>query len=149
MLRSLLLCQCREGHLIGFIGWLEHDREANRRTVGSTSLPQYISAVRQMQQVSMGVPLPNYALVPVLLRANGKWEEAKCPQAVVLTGIASQVRQQVWGMGMSTQSLSLLRDAAVCLFAYAMSGLRESSVMTIIVEDVDPSDEFCYFSLLL
>ena len=56
-----------EAHLIGFIEWLAQEREANRRRVGSTSLPQYISAMRQMQQVLMGVPVPNYALVPVLL----------------------------------------------------------------------------------
>ena len=128
-------------HLIGFIGWLAQEREANRRRVGSTSLPQYISAMRQMQQVSMGVPVPNYAMVPVLLQAYGKWEEANFPQAAVRNGISSQVMHQVWGMGMSTQSPSLLRDAAVCLFAYVMNGLRESSVMTVTVENVDLSDE--------
>ena len=42
---------------------------------------------------------------------------------------------------MSTQSPSLLRDAEVCLFAYAVNGLRESSVMTITVDDVKLSDE--------
>ena len=130
-----------EAHLIRFIGWLAQERGANRRRVGSTSSPQYISAVRQMQQVSMGVPVPNYALVPVLLRAYGKWEEANFPQAAVRNGISSQVMQQVWGMGMYTQSPSLLRDAAVCLFAYVMNGLRESLVMTITVEDVELSDE--------
>ena len=89
----------------------------------------------------MGVPVPNYALVPVLLRAYGKLEEANFPQATVRNGISSQVTQQVWGMGMYTQSPSPLRDAAVCKFAYAMNGLRESSVMTITVEDVELSDE--------
>ena len=89
----------------------------------------------------MGVPVPNYALVPVLLRAYGRWDEENFPQAAVRNGISSQVMQQVWGTDMSTQSPSLLRDAAVCLFAYAMNGLRESSVMTITVGDVELSDE--------
>lgn len=130
-----------EALLIGFVDWLAQEREANRRRVGNTSLPQYIGAVQQMQQVTMGISVPNYALVPVLLRAYGKWEEANVSQAAVCNGISSQVMHQVLGIGMSTTSPSLLRDAAACMFAYAMNGLRESSVMTIAAEHVQLSDE--------
>jgi hypothetical protein len=37
-----------EGQLVSYVGWLAIKREAGRRSVSAASLPQYISAVRDV-----------------------------------------------------------------------------------------------------
>lgn len=120
-----------EAHMISYIGWLMQEREAGRRAVGHSSLPQYLSAVRQMQRTVTGDSMPDFPLVSHLLRAYGRWEEEKYPRRAVRCGIPASVVQQIWGLGMSTDDPNVLRDAAVCVFAYCMNGLRESSVLTV------------------
>ena len=44
-----LILPVTEGHLIAFIGWLSLARERGSRRVGLSSIPQYLSAFRQMQ----------------------------------------------------------------------------------------------------
>lgn len=132
--RSLL--PATEAHMISFIGWLAMERESGRRSVSSKSIPQYLSAVRQMQQVTLGVSVPNYPLLKAVIRGYTKWEEANFPLREVRCGISASVVQRIWGMGMSTDSPALLRDAALCVFAYCMNGLRESSVLSILHTNV-------------
>ena len=58
-----------EAHLLAFIGWLKSSREAGTRRVGSSSIPQYLSAVRTMHQLFIGTPVPRYQFVDVVRRA--------------------------------------------------------------------------------
>jgi hypothetical protein len=50
--------------LLGYIGWLTSERECGRRRVSSSSLPQYMSAVRSMYLMPVGNPVP---LCPLLV----------------------------------------------------------------------------------
>lgn len=55
-----------EAHFVSFVGWLTSEREAGRRQVSTASLPQYFSAVRQMQVVLTGIPVPQFPFLPML-----------------------------------------------------------------------------------
>ena len=44
-----------EAHFVSFLGWLMLERQRGGRQIGSTSVPQYMSAVRQMQLTLTGV----------------------------------------------------------------------------------------------
>lgn len=120
-----------EAHFVAFIGWLAVEREAGRRQVSSRSIPQYLSAVRGMQVVLYGTPVPSFPFVWHVLRGYRRWEEEHYPQREVRCGIPATVVQQICAFGIATDSLPLLRDAAVCCFSYCMNGLRESSVVSL------------------
>ena len=134
----LMFCQAEgrtplpvtEAHIIAFIGWLKIARDRGERTVGSTSIPQYLSAVRQMQLVLTGEAVPSFPFVGHVLRAYRKWEEANHPAPDVRCGIPAEYVQRMWCLGMTTESLPTLRDCAVCVFAFCFNGLRESSVLS-------------------
>lgn len=38
---------------------------------------------------------------------------------------------KLWNLGMQASTLGVLRDSALCVFAFCMNGLRESSVTSI------------------
>lgn len=119
-----------EGSLLAFIGWLKMSKERGTRSVGSSSIPQYLSAVRRMHELYTGRPVPTYPFVDVVIRAYGKWEEQQYPKESVRCGIDATIMLRVWNLGMHTPSLYMLRDCAVCVFTYCMNGLRESSTMS-------------------
>lgn len=125
-----------EAHFVAFIGWLTLEREAGRRSVSSASIPQYLSAVRQMHQTTLGYAIPSFPLVAALIRGYSRWEEANFPKTEVRCGIPATIIQRIWGLGMSTSSPATLRDAASCVFAYCLNGLRESSVLSILPPNV-------------
>ena len=51
--------------------------------------------------------------------------------ATVRCGLSAAVLQRIWGLGMSTTSVSVLRDSAACVSAFCFNGLRESSVLSL------------------
>jgi len=130
-----------EAHLVAFVGWLAVERERGRRSVGSSSIPQYISAVRQMQLLLTGTPVPSYPMMVHVLRGYARWEEAKYPKQDVRCGVPASVVQRVWGLGMRSATTSVVRDAAMCVFAYCFNGLRESSVASLESRHVHLSPE--------
>ena len=75
-----------DAHRVSFMGWLAAEREAGRRAVSSTSIPQYLSAVRQMQRHALGVAVPDFPLVTDVARAYARWEDDKFPQLEVSCG---------------------------------------------------------------
>lgn len=120
-----------EGNLVAFIGWLKLSRERGTRQVGVTSIPQYVSAVRRMHELYTGRAVPSYPFLESVIRAYGKWEEGNFPKELVRCGVDAQKMLMIWNLGMQTPLLSILRDCAVCVFAYCLNGLRESSTMTL------------------
>lgn len=90
-----------EAHLVGFIGWLALEREAGRRNVSSTSIPQYLSAARQMQIALTGLAPPQFPFVKHAHRAYKKWEEEDFPKLEVRMGITADVVQRIWYLGMT------------------------------------------------
>ena len=135
----LAFCDCdnrpvlpvTEAHLLSFVGWLGAEREAGRRSVGSASIPQYLSAVRQMQLLLTGTPVPPYPMMVHVLRGYRRWEEQNFPQQVVRCGIPASLLQRICHLGLTTDTQSLLRDSAMCVLSYVMNGLRESSVASL------------------
>lgn len=59
----------KEAHFLSFFGWLKHEKELGKRKVGATSIPQYLTAVRQMHQLVIGVDVPKYPFVDMVQRA--------------------------------------------------------------------------------
>lgn len=98
--------------------------------MGSSSIPQYLSAARQVHYMYTGTQVPTYPLVEHVLRAYSKWEEANFPKEDVRCGVAAHDMLRVWHCGMETQSLIELRDCAALNFSYIQNGLWESSVMS-------------------
>lgn len=119
-----------------FIGWIALERKANRRRIVSTSLPKYLSFVRQMQLLLTGRAVPEIPLVTHILRAFKTWEEDQFPQARVRCGIPSTIMQRIWGLGIESDDIRVVRDCTACVFAFCFNGLLESSVMSILFEDV-------------
>lgn len=111
-----------------------------RRSVSSSSLPQYFSAVRQMQLALMGHPVAQYPFLFHVVRAYRSWEEDEYPLPEVRCGVPATIAQAIWGLGMSTSAASVLRDSAFVIFAFCLNGLRESSVTSLRAEDVAIAD---------
>lgn len=137
-----VLLPVSEAHLVAFIGWLASERVAGRRHVSSRSIPQYLSAVRTMQTLALGTPVPSFPFVWHVIRAYRRWEEHHYPAPEVRCGVSASLLQQIWGLGMKTSSVSLLRDAALCVFAYCLNGLRESSVVSLPAANVNLTESF-------
>lgn len=120
-----------EAHFVAFIGWLTLERGRGGHQICSSSVPQYMSAVRQMQLTLTGVSVQSYPFVQHVLRAYKRWEEDKLPMSSVRCGISADSMQRIWGLGMSTTSIRMLRDTAACVLAFCFNGLRESSVLSL------------------
>ena len=120
-----------DAHFLSFVGWLGVEREAGRRSVGSASIPQYLSAVRQMQLLLTGVPVTPYPMMVHVLRGYRRREELNFPQQTVRCGIRATLLKRICHLGLTTDTQSLLRDASMCVLSYIMNGLRESSVVSV------------------
>lgn len=125
-----------EAHLCGFFGWLKAERERDGRRVRATSIPQYLTAVRQMHQFVTATSLPRYPFVDIMMRAYSKWEEEYFPVDMVRVGIGADTMMLVFNLGMTTTDMHVLRDCAALVFCYQFNGRRESSVMSIPEENV-------------
>jgi len=136
-----------EAHFIAFVGWLTSERESGRRSVSSTSLPQYFSAVRQMQITLIGIEVPQYPFLQHVIRAYERWEEQNYPATEVRCGISATMIQAIWGLGMSTSSPSILRDCAMTLLSYCFNGLRESSVVSLQAQNVTVDEDHIHARL--
>ena len=131
------LLPATEAHFVAFIGWLASEREAQPRQVSSSSLPQYFSAVRQMQVILTGTLVRLYPFVANVTRAFARWEGKTYPQRKVRIGVAASVVQGIWRVVMQTGDPSRLRDVAMVMFAYCFNGLRESSVLILRADQVE------------
>lgn len=120
-----------EGHFIAFIGWMANERRERRRKISSSSIPQYLSAVRQMKVMLTGLSVPEYPLLPHVLRGYEKWEAENFPTPSVRSGLSCSIMQRIWGLGMSSYVPQTVRDCAACVFAFCFNGVRDSSVMSI------------------
>jgi hypothetical protein len=76
-----------ESQLLAYVGWLAMEREARRRSVSSTSLPQYLSAVRVIARsiftFSAGqaaATSEHLSILQALLRAYVQWDAQSFPQ---------------------------------------------------------------------
>lgn len=49
----------KEAHMVAFVGWICEERKVGRRTIGASSIPQYLSAVQQPQLTELGAPSPS------------------------------------------------------------------------------------------
>ena len=74
-----------------------------------------------MQLLLKGESVPSYPFVPHVIRAYARWEEDNFSQ--------SEVRC-VWALGMSSTTVSIVRDFSMVLWAYCFNGLRDSYVTT-------------------
>lgn len=126
-----VVLQVTEGHLVALIGWAVAEREAGRRQVSSSSIPQYIRAVQQMQLLTIGTPVQKFAFVSLVRRAYEKWEEETYPKATFRSGIAASEVRNVWLLGMESATSSTVSDFAMVVFSYCVNGLRQSSVWSI------------------
>ena len=125
-----------EAHFVAFIGWLYEERRVGRRRIGSSSIPQYFSAFRQRQLTTAGNPVPDFPYVKHVLRAFSRWEEQEFPVASVRVVINASQIKAIWELGMTSQNRNVIRDAAMCVFAYSLNGLRESSVASLLANNV-------------
>lgn len=130
-----------EAHMVAFVGWICEEREKGRRKIGVSSVPQYLSSVRQRQLEELGLPVPSFPMVPLMIREYTKWEEEAQPLQDVRIGLSAEQMHKLWEMGMNATHKSIVRDAAMCLFAYCFNGLRESSVASMRVQDVSFTDQ--------
>lgn len=83
---------------MAYIGWSVVQWELGKHKVSASSLPQYISAVRYMQELLLRNSVLSFPFVNLVIRAYGKWEEEVFPKENVRCGLLS-----VWcsetGMG--------------------------------------------------
>ena len=119
-----------ERHLIAFLGWIRSQRKLGKRNISSTSVPQYLSAVRQMHTLITGESLPSFPFADLTLRAYRNWEEQYFPVEKVRCGLGAEKVQQIWALETTMNLPSTVRDCVVCVFAFCFNGLRESSVMS-------------------
>jgi hypothetical protein len=130
----------QESNLLGYIGWLAEQRERKLRSVSHASLAGYLSAIRTTQLQVLGEPLPNYPMVRHAVSAYQWWEETAFPAASRRMGLPAHVVQRIYLLGMVAVAPSVVRDAAMVVFAYIFSGLRDSSVVSLATSDVELTD---------
>lgn len=130
-----------EAHMVAFIGWLKLSRERGERCVSSRSIPQYLSAVRRMHLTLTGIAVPAFPYLDIVIRAYRKWEEGTFPQASVRCGLSADILQRIWALGMSSDDRDTVRECAACVFAFCFNGLRESTVMSVLCQNVTLTDD--------
>ena len=80
--------------------------------------------------------MPRHPTVKAACLAYKAWEETVFPAASRRLGLPPVVVKKIWALGMSTDNLGTLRDALMVVFAYSLSGLRDSSVVSVATSDV-------------
>lgn len=58
-----------EGHVLKFNGWLKSEQIDVWRSITAASAPQYLSAVRKVHILYVGVPAPAFPMIELVLRA--------------------------------------------------------------------------------
>lgn len=111
------------------MGWIKADQIAGRRRIGSTSIPQYITAVTQIHLMVLGVRLPKYLFFEFVRSSYIKWEGANFPNAEILSGLSAEIIRRVFTHWMSATDPGVARDCALLVLCFAFNGLRESSVI--------------------
>ena len=80
--------------------------------------------------------MPPHPTVSAVCLAYKAWEETVFPAASRRLGLPRVVVNKSWALGMSTDDLGTLRDASTVVFAYYLSGIRDSSVVSVATSDV-------------
>lgn len=99
---------------------MKQEREAGRRSITSASMPQYLSAVRQMQMASLGYAVSSLPIISAAIRGYKKLEEENYHKSETRIGIFAVAIQKIWELCMSNYSPSQLRDSAACVFDFCM-----------------------------
>lgn len=63
-----------EAPFVVFFGWLMLKQQRDGHQITSVSIPQYLSAVRQMQLTLTGREVPSYPFIKHVIRANKNME---------------------------------------------------------------------------
>lgn len=90
-----------------------------------------------MQLALTGEQVPSFPFVYHVVRAYKRWEESQFAQESVRLGVSASTVQRIWGLGMGTTSSTLLRDAAICVFAFCLNGVQESSLISLLTSNVE------------
>lgn len=106
----------KKANLIVFLVWLMSERENGRRNVGSASLQQYSELFDKWRWLLMG-------------RRKVSLLKSRC-------GVLAAVMQAVWGLGTATDSIGVMHDCAMLVFAFCLNGLRDSSVTSVLANNV-------------
>lgn len=143
--RMLPVSTARHGSKIpGLLRMAAHRARTGQATSGATSIPQYLTAVRQMHQLVTGQSVPKLPFVDIVQRAYGKWEEEHFAREEVRCGVPATAMMEVYELGMRATDLRKLRDCAELIFAYLFNGLRESSTMSLETAIVSTTTEALY-----
>lgn len=92
-----------EEHALASVGWLKEERRAGRRRAESSSIPQYLSCARMMENMYRMQPAPALPFVDISLRAYRKWEEKTFPVKKSLMRSIRRHAAKVMAFGNSTR----------------------------------------------
>jgi integrase len=70
-----------------------------------------------------------------LLPAYNQWESMSFPRPTHRGGVPADIIQAIWENAMQSEDRVVIRDAAAVILAYVL-GLRESSVMSLLAENI-------------
>jgi hypothetical protein len=79
-------------------------------------------------------------MIKHVISAYKWWEETAFPAPSRRLGLSARVLKKIYNVGMSSADIPVVRDAAMVIFAYVLSGLRDSSVVSIAAADVEVTD---------
>lgn len=82
-------------------------------------------------------PFTYLPFVSHVLGDYARWEEENHPQEDVRCGLSAKQLLRVWELGMSSMDIEEVRAASMTFFAYSCNRLRESSVASILVDNVE------------
>jgi hypothetical protein len=96
-----------EGQLVAYVGWLDIEREAGKRSVSAASLPPYISAVRvEAKSFFYGQEALTAGRMPILqalLRAYGQWEARSFRRLTHRGGASADIIQAILANAMQSE----------------------------------------------
>jgi hypothetical protein len=79
-------------------------------------------------------------MIKHVISAYKWWEETTFPVPSRRLGLPARILKQIYEVGISSAETSVVRDAAMVIFAYVLSSLRDSSVVSIAAADVEVTD---------
>lgn len=94
------------------------ERETGRRSESSASITQYVRDVRQIKLHALGYDIPDFTLLPAVIRTYSSWGEDTHQKYDFRSGVHAEVVQQIYGVGMSSMYPYVLGDDASYVFSY-------------------------------
>ena len=106
-------------------------RDDGRRMVSHTSLIKYISGIKSTHEKLTGTSLPQMPTLKLATNAYKEWCDTRFPPRSRRIGISPDVAKAIFLYGMETTNIRGLRNCAEVIFAYTLSGPRDSSVSSL------------------